>query len=134
MDREKLDQKLRGILDGVRRRIVEEASPSLQELSSMEDVICDELNRSKAEALQAWCEEARDDSGCPACPHCGRRMRHKGRRPKTVIAEGGPVALNRTRWWCDACKASFSPSGQRGDGGRLSGDAAGGQAGGVRGG
>jgi len=130
MDREKLDERLRGILDRVRARIVREASPSLQDLASMEDVICDELNRSKADALQAWCDEARDDSGSPRCPHCGGTMRNKGRRGKTVIAEGGPVQLNRTRWWCDACKASFSPSGQPGDGGGLSDDAAGRQAGG----
>ncbi len=133
MDREKLDGRLREILDTVRERIVKEASGSLQDLASMEDVICDELNRSKAEALQAWCDEAQDDSGRPACPHCGGRMRHKGSRHKTVIAEGGPVNLRRTRWWCDACKASFSPSGQSGDGGGLSADAEGGQ-GGDRGG
>jgi len=130
MDREKLDQRLRGILDRVRQQIVDEASPSLQDLGSMEDVICEQLNRSKAEALQAWCDEAKDDSGSPRCPHCGGAVRHKGRRSKTVIAEGGPVRLSRTRWWCDACKASFSPSGQRRDGGGSSGDPAGGQAGG----
>lgn len=129
MDREKLDAKLRGILDRVRERIVVEASPSLQDLESMEDVICDELNRSKAQALQAWCEQAKDDSASPPCPHCGQRMRHKGRRSKTLIAEGGPVDVSRTRWWCDACKASFSPSGQQGDGGGLSPDPAGGQGG-----
>lgn len=112
MDRKKLDHRLRGILDRVRQKIVAEASPSLRALASMEDVICDELNRSKAEALQAWCDEATDDTGSPACPHCGGRMRNKGHRPKTVVAEGGQVKLNRTRWWCDACKASFSPSGQ----------------------
>ena len=134
MDRDKLDQKLRGILDQVRQRIVDEASPSLQDLASMEDVICDELNRSKSQALQAWCDEARDNSGSPRCPHCDGAMRNKGRRARTVVAEGGPVTLNRTRWWCDACKASFSPSGQRGDGGGPSGDAAGGQVGGGRGG
>jgi len=129
MDRERLDQRLRGILDKVRQRIVQEASESLQDLASVEDVICDELNRSKAEALQAWCDEAHDDCGSPRCPHCGGPMRHKGYRDKTVIAEGGPVKLSRARWWCDACKASFSPSGRAGDGGGLSSDAAGGQAG-----
>lgn len=133
MDREKLDAKLRGILDQVRQRIVEEASPSLQDLAAMEDVICDELNRSKAEALQAWCQEAKDDSSCPPCPHCGKPMRHKGHRDKTVVAEGGPVQLRRVRWWCDACKASFPPSGQSGHGGGVSDYAAGGQ-GGDRGG
>lgn len=129
MDREKLDAKLRGILDRVRERIVDEASPSLQDLASMEDVICESLNRSKAEALQAWCNEAQDDSSRPRCPHCGGMMRNKGHRLKTVVAEGGPVELNRTRWWCGACKASFFPSGQPGDCGGSSGNATGGQAG-----
>lgn len=116
MDREKLDARLQEILDGVRERIVQEASPSLQDLAAIEDVICDELNRSKAEALQAWCNEAKDDSSRPVCPHCGGAMRNKGRRSKTVVAEGGPVEVTRTRWWCDACKASFSPSGRDDDG------------------
>lgn len=129
MDRARLDEKLQGILDQVRERIVKEASPSLQSLASMEDIICEELNRSKAQALQAWCDEAKDDSGSPRCPHCGGGMRNKGRRSKTVVAEGGAVRLNRTRWWCDACKASFSPSGRCGDGGGASGEPAGGQTG-----
>jgi len=129
MDHGKLDAGLRGILDRVRQRIVSEASPSLQDLASMEEVICEELNRTKAEALQAWCDEAEDDSSRPRCPHCGGVMRNKGRRSKTVVAEGGPVALSRTRWWCGACKASFSPSGRCGDGGGVSGNASGGQAG-----
>jgi hypothetical protein len=120
MDRENFDARLREILDGVRERIVREASPSLQDLAAIEDVICDELNRSKAEALQAWCNEAQDDSARPACPHCGGAMRNKGRRGKTVVAEGGPVEVTRTRWWCDACKASFSPSGRDDDGRRAS--------------
>ena len=126
MDRDRLDEQLRGVLDRVRERIVHEASPSLQDLAAMEDVICDELNRSKAEALQIWCNEAADDSDRPRCPHCGGPMRNKGRRSKTLVAEGGPVELSRTRWWCDACKASFSPSGQRRDGGGSSDHAAGG--------
>lgn len=126
MDRERLDGKLRGILDGVRERIVAEASPSLQDLARLEDIICDELNRSKADALQAWCKEARDDSARPVCPHCGGAMRNKGRADKTVVAEGGPVTVTRTRWWCGACKASFSPSGQCGNGRGASADAAGG--------
>ena len=133
MDRQRLDQRLREILDGVRHRIVEEASPSLQDLARIEDVICEELNRSKADALQAWCHEAADDSASPSCPHCGGRMRNKGRAGKTIVAEGGSVRLTRTRWWCDACKASFSPSGQSRHGRGLSPDPAGGE-GGDRGG
>jgi len=126
MDRQKLDQQLRCILDQVRERIVEGAGPSLQSMYDMEELVYGELNRSKAQVLQAWCREAGDDSGRPACPHCGGAMRHKGYRKRTVVCQGGQVELDRARWWCDACKASFSPSGQRGDGGGLSGDSEGG--------
>ena len=126
MDRQKLDQELGGILDQVRSRIVAEASGSLQSMYDMEDLIYGELNRSKSEVLQAWCNQAADDSTRPTCPHCGGQMRHKGYRKRTIICEGGQVELDRARWWCDACKASFSPSGQPGDGGGLSGDAEGG--------
>ncbi len=129
MDREALDRRLREILDGVRERIMDEASPALENFADVENAICDELNRSKADALQAWCDEAKEASGPPRCPHCGGRMRNKGRAGKEVIAEGGPVKLTRTRYWCDACKASFSPSGQHGDGGGPSADAAGGEVG-----
>jgi len=126
MDRDRLDKKLQQILDGVRERILDEASPSLYDLAHLENVIGDELNRSKAKALQAWCDEAKDDSSIPNCPHCGKRMRNKGRASKTLVGDGGPVELSRTRYWCDACKASFSPSGQRRDGGGLSADPSGG--------
>jgi hypothetical protein len=134
MDRQALDAQLREILDGVRQRIVEEACPSLQSMADMEELIYSQMNQSKARVLQAWCNVAGDDSGRPLCPHCQRPMRHKGSRPRTLLCEGGQVELNRTRWWCDACKASFSPSGQRGDGGGLPDHAEGGPTGGGGGG
>jgi hypothetical protein len=125
MDRQKLDEQLRGILDQVRQRIVEGASPSLQSMLQMEELIYGELNRSKAQVLQAWCNQAGDDTARPACPHCGGPMRHKGYRKRTLICDSGQVELDRARWWCDACKASFSPSGQPGERGGLSGDSQG---------
>ena len=122
MDRQKLDHQLKDIFDHIRQRIVEDACPSLQSMYDMEELIYGELNRSKSRVLQAWCREATDDSARPKCPHCGRAMRHKGYGKKTVICDSGQVELDRARWWCDACKASFSPSGQCSHGGGLSGD------------
>ena len=122
MDRQKLDEELHTILSDVRQRIVAEASPSRQSMAEMEELIYAELNRSKSKVLQAWCNEAADDSMRPLCPHCGGVMRHKGRAKRTLICDGGQLELERTRWWCDACKASFFPSGQHGNGGRPSGN------------
>jgi hypothetical protein len=124
MDRQQMDQQVEAILDHVRRRIVEQASPSLQSMAEMEELIYSELNRSKPEILQVWCNQAKDDSKRPSCPHCGGPMRHKGRRGRTLICDGGQIDLKRIRWWCDACKASFFPSGQHGDRGGLSGESA----------
>ena len=124
MDRQQMAQQVEVILDQVRRRIVEQASPSLQSMAQMEALIYEELNRCKPEILQIWCNQAEDDSARPLCPHCHGPMRHKGSRDRTLICESGQVAITRTRWWCDACKASFFPSGQCGDGGGLPGDAA----------
>lgn len=126
VDRQRVDQEVEKILDRVRRRIVEQASPSLQSMAETEQLIYSELNRCKPEILQVWCDQAKDDSARPLCPHCGGPMRHKGSRPRTLICPSGQVEVKRTRWWCDACQASFFPSGQCGECGGLSGDPAGG--------
>jgi len=117
VDRQRVDQQLQKIFDQARRRIVEQASPSLRSMAQMEQLVYSELNRCKPEILQAWCDQAKDDSTRPLCPHCGGPMRHKGSRRRTLICQGGQIEVPRTRWWCDACKASFFPSGQRHDGG-----------------
>jgi hypothetical protein len=124
VDRQQVDQQVQKILDQVRQRIVEEASPSLQSLAAMEKLISSELNQSKPQILQVWCDQAQDDSARPVCPHCRGPMRHKGSQSRTLLCEAGQVDVARTRWWCDACKASFFPSGQPDERGELSGDAA----------
>ena len=91
MDRQRVDQEVERILDRVRHRIVEQASPSLQSMAEMEQLIYSELNRCKPEILQAWCDQAKDDSTRPRCPHCGGPMRHKGSRPRTLICPSGQV-------------------------------------------
>ncbi len=130
VDRQHVDREIEKILDQVRQRIVEQASPSLQSMAEMEQLIYSELNGCKPQILQVWCNQAKDDSARPLCPHCGGPMRHKGSRPRTLVCPSGQVELKRTRWWCDACGASFFPSGQRHERGGLSGDPAGGSAGG----
>ena len=129
-----MDQRVQTILDQVRQRIVAQASPSLQSMAQMEQLISSELNQCKPHILQAWCDQAQDDSARPWCPHCRGPMRHKGSQGRTLICEAGQIEVARTRWWCDACQASFFPSGQYDERGELSGDAASGPGGGGGGG
>jgi len=121
MDREALRREALAQMETALDKIVDDASGSLQDMAAMERRIYDAMNGVKSKVLQAWVDQAKDDSSRPNCPQCGQPLRQKQRVDKTCGCEGGQVTVPRTRWWCDACKASFFPSGQHGDGG-VSGD------------
>jgi hypothetical protein len=134
MDRQAMTERMRTEALAVAERVAAEASGSRQDMAAMERLICAQADAMKAAMLQAWVEEARDDSERPSCPHCGGPMRHQGSRPRTAVCVGGQVTVERKRYWCDACGASFSPSG-RDDGDRQPRDQPGsGAAGGGGGG
>lgn len=134
MDREHLIERMRERAAEVAKRVGDSASGSLLDLQEVEAAIYAECDRLKAQWLQTWADQAKDDSRRTPCPRCGGKMKQKERSPRTSACVGGQVAVQRTRWWCDACQASFSPGGRSGDGGRDRGDAAGCEAGGGGGG
>jgi len=117
MDRESLLRKLQQETAELAEKLARDASGSRQDMAAMERKIYDACDGLKAKILQAWVDTAADDSGRPTCPHCGGTMRNKGHADKTSACVGGQVTVQRTRWWCDACKASFFPSGRDDDGG-----------------
>lgn len=126
MEREKLAEKLRQEMAVIAAKLAQEASASRQDMAAMERKIYAACDGLKARILQEWVDAAVDDTGQPRCPHCGGPMRNKGRADKTSACLGGQVTVDRTRWWCDACKASFFPSGRDDDGSRSRDHAAGG--------
>jgi hypothetical protein len=117
MDRQAMTERMRAKALAMVDCVVAGASASRQDMAAMERLIYAQADAVKAAMLQEWVQEARDDSQRPGCPHCGRPMRHQGSRPRTAVCVGGQVTVERKRYWCDACKASFSPSG-RDDGDR----------------
>ena len=125
MDTDKLREKALAEMERVVDELVAGASASRQDMAAMERKIYGAMNGLKAKLLQAWSDEASDDSARPLCPHCGGPLRQKQHVPKTCICEGGQVKLARKRWWCNACKASFFPSRRNGNGGELSDHAGG---------
>lgn len=134
MDHQRLLEQFQAAATAAARRVAQNASPSRQDMASMEQRIYEELDALKATFLQQWIDEAKDDSGRPSCPHCGGRMRQKEQLPKTSSCIGGSVTVPRTRWWCSSCGESFFPSGRNDDGGWARDHAAGGPAGGAGGG
>ena len=111
MDREALLEQFKRQLDGAAAKVAAGASGSRQDMAAMERLIYGQMDAMKAQLLQAWAEQAADDSDRPRCPHCQGPMRQKEQSAKTSACVGGQVRLKRTRWWCDACGASFFPSG-----------------------
>ena len=120
MDREAFRQKAQAEMQRVLDALVAEASESRRDMAAMERRIYAAANGLKPTLLQAWLDEARDDSARPVCPHCGRPLRQKQQVAKTCVCQGGQVEVRRTRWWCEACGRSFFPSGRSDDGGRVS--------------
>ena len=130
MDRERFKQRLKVELDQMADRLANEASEALEDMAAMERTLYAACDALKAKSLQAWIDHAGETGPRPVCPHCGGRLRQKEKVPRTSAAVGGQVTVARTRWRCNACGASFFPSGPDHDGGLLSDHAGGGPAGG----
>lgn len=123
MDQERLKEELRRHALRVVEKVSADMPPTLRRFGDVEKALKEATEELGKEWLQSWCDEAKDDSLPPRCPHCGGRMRQKEQlgKPRRRRGRGGDVTVKRKRWWCGKCGESFFPSGQRGDG-RRSGD------------
>ena len=59
------------------------------------------MAESAAELVERW----------PTCPECGRRLKAKGKRRRTVVTETGEVTLEREYYHCAACGSGLFPPG-----------------------
>jgi YgiT-type zinc finger domain-containing protein len=118
MDEERLKERLRRHALEMVEKVSGQMPASLRRFREVERALKEETEALHAKCLQSRCDEAEDDSSKPLCPHCGGRMEQKERKEKHVICHGGDVVVERKRWWCERCGASFFPSGRGGDGGR----------------
>ncbi|MGQ0601968.1 MAG: hypothetical protein ACT4QE_09765 [Anaerolineales bacterium] len=49
----------------------------------------------------------------PNCPTCGRRIKVKGKRQRTVVLETGEVTVERAYYHCAACQTGVFPLDER---------------------
>ncbi len=47
----------------------------------------------------------------PLCPQCGKTMRPKGAKRKTVVARVGELELERSHFYCPRCERGLFPPG-----------------------
>jgi hypothetical protein len=66
-----------------------------------EQAIAAELAGAGAAELPAW----------PNCPHCGQKMKNKGKRKRRVVTESGDVEVERAYYHCTACGQGIFPPG-----------------------
>lgn len=66
-----------------------------------EQALTAELLTESAAELPAW----------PICPHCGGKMKNKGKRRRRVVTETGEVELERHYYHCAACGQGVFPPG-----------------------
>jgi len=47
------------------------------------------------------------------CPECGGKMKNKGQKARNLITETGEVRLERTHYYCPACRQGIFPPGSK---------------------
>lgn len=80
-------------------------------LTQIEDVALD-LRQQFGQALsqdEIAAQETVAPVELPACPHCGKPMRPKGPKQKTVLARVGELKLNRGHFYCPTCERGLFP-------------------------
>jgi hypothetical protein len=67
----------------------------------IEQAIANTLAQESAAELVAW----------PHCPHCGRKLKHKGKRRRRIVTEAGEIEVERVYYHCAVCGVGLFPPG-----------------------
>jgi len=67
----------------------------------IEQAIAGALAQESAAELVAW----------PHCPHCGQKLKHKGKRRRRIVSEAGEIEVERVYYHCAACGVGLFPPG-----------------------
>ena len=63
------------------------------------------------EVTQALVDEESNQPESNVCPHCGKKMQHKGLKGRDLITETGEVRLERGYYYCKSCRTGLFPPG-----------------------
>jgi hypothetical protein len=105
-----LMQRAEALIDEMLNWTETTAKPNLTQI---EDIALD-LRQQFGQALSESAigsQETVDPIALPACPQCGKTMRPKGPKDKTVVARVGELKLARSHFYCPACERGFFPPG-----------------------
>jgi DNA-directed RNA polymerase subunit RPC12/RpoP len=106
-----LEARLRAKAEtAIAQALTERALPAEASLADIERVAMQAGRAIEQAIAQALAEEsAAELPAWPDCPHCGQKLKNKGKRRRRIVTEAGEIEVERTYYHCAACGQGFSP-------------------------
>lgn len=86
------------------------SSPNLTQIEDMALDLRQQFGQALSEEAIASQENV-EPLHLPTCPQCGKTMRPKAKKNKTVVARVGELNLRRSHFYCPACARGLFPPG-----------------------
>lgn len=110
MTPEELKARLLGEAEAIINEIVgQEGANQPRTLDEIEQAALKAGQQVKASVLAGLVGNATGTTVSDTCPHCGGRLRAKGKRPKWVVTQAGEVQVERDYYYCERCQTGFFP-------------------------
>lgn len=96
----------------IEKLLAERVAPSTASLADIERVALNagqHMEEAFVTALAA--ESALEVPPWPTCPQCGQKLANKGKRKRRVVTRAGEVEVERTYYYCPACRQGLFPPG-----------------------
>ena len=96
----------------IEKLLAERVTPGEASLADIERVALtagQQLEEAIATALAA--ESALELPPWPKCPQCQQKLTNKGKRKRRVVTEVGELEVERTYYYCPACRRGLFPPG-----------------------
>ena len=104
-----LEEKIEAQVEELLQNISDDKQLSLTEIEDLVLATRQEIGQIMTQAVAEV--ESQPLAPDVNCPSCGRRMQHKGKKPKQVTTQSGDIAIERAYYYCPACRAGFFPPG-----------------------
>jgi hypothetical protein len=105
-----LMQRAEALIDQMLNWTETTAKPNLTQIEDLALDLRQQFGQALSESAIAS-QENGAPMALPACPQCGKAMRPKGTKHKTVVARVGELKLERSHFYCPACERGLFPPG-----------------------
>ena len=108
--RQRFVSKAEAVFDAVMARVEVAEEVDLTAIEEIVDEVRTELTGTLVESVIELRAKEQPGPG-PKCASCGREMRYKGRKGRTVLTSQGGIKVKRAHYYCERCEVGFFPPG-----------------------